>query len=75
MFNRERPVSERFARWVREHFDAEISLDVVADALATTARTLTRRLNPALGKTPVEYIQDLRIERAVHFAQDDQAHR
>ena len=61
------PLVERFDRWVREHLDAAISLDVVADALATTTRTLTRRLNAVLGKTPVEYIQDLRIERAVHL--------
>jgi len=58
---------ERFDRWVREHLDTTISLDVVADALATTTRTLTRRLNGVLGKTPVEYIQDLRVERAVHL--------
>ena len=56
-----------FRPWVREHLDAAISLDVVADALATTARTSTRRLNAMLGKTPIEYIQDLRIERAVHL--------
>jgi transcriptional regulator GlxA family with amidase domain len=61
------PLVERFDRWVREHLDTAIALDVVADALATTTRTLTRRLNGVLGKTPVEYIQDLRVERAVHL--------
>jgi transcriptional regulator GlxA family with amidase domain len=58
---------ERFDRWVRQHLCTAISLDVVADELATSKRTLTRRLNAVLGKTPVEYIQDLRIERAVHL--------
>ncbi len=61
------PLVERFDRWVREHLDTAIAMDVVADALATSPRTLTRRLNAVLGKTPVEYIQDLRIERAVHL--------
>ncbi|NPT54676.1 GlxA family transcriptional regulator [Paraburkholderia elongata] len=61
------PLVERFDRWVREHLDAAISLDVVADALATSKRTLTRRLDAVLGKTPVEYIQDLRIERAIQL--------
>jgi transcriptional regulator GlxA family with amidase domain len=61
------PLVERFDRWVREHLDAAITLDAAADALATSKRTLTRRLNEVLGKTPVEYIQDLRIERAVHL--------
>lgn len=61
------PLVERFDRWVREHLETAISLDVVADALATSKRTLTRRLDAVLGKTPVEYIQDLRVERAVHL--------
>lgn len=61
------PIVERFDRWVREHLDTAIALDDAADALATSKRTLTRRLNEVLGKTPVEYIQDLRIERAVHL--------
>ncbi|HWW22168.1 MAG TPA: helix-turn-helix domain-containing protein, partial [Steroidobacteraceae bacterium] len=61
------PLVERFDRWVREHLNTAIALDDVADALATSKRTLTRRLNAVLGKTPVEYIQDLRVERAVHL--------
>jgi transcriptional regulator GlxA family with amidase domain len=61
------PLVERFDLWVREHLDAAIALDDAADALATSKRTLTRRLNEVLGKTPVEYIQDLRVERAVHL--------
>jgi transcriptional regulator GlxA family with amidase domain len=61
------PLVERFDRWVREHLHMAIAIDVVAGALATSQRTLTRRLYTVLGKTPVEYIQDLRIERAVHL--------
>jgi transcriptional regulator GlxA family with amidase domain len=61
------PLVEQFDRWVREHLDTAIALDVAADALATSTRTLTRRLQAVLGKTPIEYIQDLRIERAVHL--------
>jgi transcriptional regulator GlxA family with amidase domain len=61
------PLVERFDRWVREHLDTRISLDVAVDALATSKRTLTRRLHEVLGKTPVEYIRDLRVERAVHL--------
>ncbi len=61
------PLVERFDRWAREHLGTAVSLDVVADALATSKRTLTRRLNAVFGKTPIEYIQDLRVERAVHL--------
>jgi transcriptional regulator GlxA family with amidase domain len=52
---------------VREHLHTAIAIDVVAEILATSQRTLTRRLDAVLGKTPIEYIQDLRIERAVHL--------
>ena len=52
---------------MREHLDTAIALDDAAEELATSKRTLTRRLNEVLGKTPVEYIQDLRVERVVHL--------
>jgi transcriptional regulator GlxA family with amidase domain len=61
------PIVERFERWARGRLDRGFSLDEAADALATSKRTLARRLKDTLGKTPVSYIQDLRVERAVHL--------
>jgi transcriptional regulator GlxA family with amidase domain len=61
------PLVERFDRWVRERLDTTLTLDAIAEALGTSKRTLSRRLDGVLGKTPVEYIQDLRIERAVQL--------
>ncbi|MBV8627368.1 MAG: helix-turn-helix domain-containing protein [Paraburkholderia sp.] len=61
------PLVQRFDRWVRERLDTVITLDTVADALSTSKRTLSRRLDDVLGKTPFSHIQDLRIERAVHL--------
>lgn len=61
------PLVERFDRWVRERLDSTLTLDSIAEALGTSKRTLSRRLDSVLGKTPVEFIQDLRIERAVHL--------
>ena len=61
------PLVERFDRWVRERLDSTLTLDGIAEALGTSKRTLSRRLDSVLGKTPVEYIQDLRIERAVQL--------
>jgi transcriptional regulator GlxA family with amidase domain len=61
------PLVERFERWARGHLDRGFSLDDAADALATSKRTLARRLNDTLGKTPLSYFQDLRVERAVHL--------
>jgi transcriptional regulator GlxA family with amidase domain len=61
------PLIERFDRWVRERLDSSLTLDAIAEALGTSKRTLSRRLDAVLGKTPIEFIQDLRIERAVQL--------
>ncbi len=61
------PLIERFDRWVRERLDSTLTLDSIVEALGTSKRTLSRRLEAVLGKTPFEFIQDLRIERAVHL--------
>jgi transcriptional regulator GlxA family with amidase domain len=41
-----------------------LSLQDAADALATSPRSLQRRCEAVLGKSPLAYIQDLRVERA-----------
>ena len=61
------PLVERFERWARGRLHRGFSLDDAADALATSKRTLARRLKDTLGKTPLSYVQDLRVERAVHL--------
>jgi transcriptional regulator GlxA family with amidase domain len=61
------PLVSRFDRWARENLGQRFSLEAAADALATSKRTLARRLQDVMGKTPVGYVQDLRIERAVHL--------
>jgi transcriptional regulator GlxA family with amidase domain len=35
--------------------------------VGASERTMARRLRNVLGKTPLSYFQDLRIERAVHL--------
>jgi transcriptional regulator GlxA family with amidase domain len=61
------PLVARFEGWVREHLARGFSLEEAASALATSKRTLARRLRDVLGKTPLSYVQDLRVERAVHL--------
>jgi len=61
------PLIERFDRWVRQNMAKGFNLDAAADELATSKRTLARRLQDVLGKTPVAYVQDRRIEQAVHL--------
>ncbi|WP_313697247.1 helix-turn-helix domain-containing protein [Achromobacter sp.] len=61
------PLVERFERWARERLAQGFSLADAADALATSSRTLQRRIEAVLGKSPLSYFQDLRVERAVHL--------
>lgn len=61
------PLVERFDKWARNNLGDGFNLDHAAQELATSKRTLARRLQDVLGKTPVSYVQDLRIEQAVHL--------
>jgi transcriptional regulator GlxA family with amidase domain len=56
-----------FERWARKHLADGFSLDEAAGAIGASKRTLARRINKVLGKSPLSYFQDLRVERAVHL--------
>jgi OsmC subfamily peroxiredoxin len=56
-----------FERWARERLAGGFSLDQAAEALGTSKRTLARRMERVLGKSPFAFVQDLRIARAVHL--------
>ncbi|WP_027578389.1 helix-turn-helix domain-containing protein [Bradyrhizobium sp. Ai1a-2] len=58
------PLILRFEKWARDHLKTGFSLQDAASALATSARTLQRRCEAVLGKSPLSYFQDLRVERA-----------
>lgn len=61
------PLVQRFEHWARTHLSHRFSLDAAAKAAASSKRTLARRMHSVLGKTPLGYVQDLRLERAVHL--------
>jgi transcriptional regulator GlxA family with amidase domain len=58
------PLIARFERWARANLKDGFSLQEAAGAIATSARTLQRRCEAVLGKSPLSYFQDLRVERA-----------
>ena len=60
-------VVQRFERWARERLKEGFSLDDAAKAVGASKRTLARRMQDVLGKTPRSYFQSLRVERAVHL--------
>ena len=61
------PVVERFEGWARRRLAKGFSLADAARSVGASERTLARRLRHVLGKTPLSYFQDLRVERAVHL--------
>jgi transcriptional regulator GlxA family with amidase domain len=61
------PLVDRFERWARGRLAQGFSLDAAADLLATSPRTLQRRIESVLGKSPLSFFQDLRVQRAVHL--------
>ena len=58
------PLVMRFEQWAREHLQTGFSLTEAAAALATSPRSLQRKCQAVLGKSPLAYFQDLRVERA-----------
>jgi transcriptional regulator GlxA family with amidase domain len=62
------PIVERFEDWARRNL-ASFSMSAAARAVGAGERTLERRLRRVLGRTPLGFVQDLRIEVAVHQLQ------
>jgi transcriptional regulator GlxA family with amidase domain len=61
------PLVRRFESWVRANLARGFSLDAAASFVGSSKRTLARRLEAVLGKSPLEYFQSVRVERAVHL--------
>lgn len=59
------PVVERFEQWARKHL-VDFDLVEAARRIGASTRTLERRMRAVLGKSPLSYVQDLRVELAVH---------
>ena len=53
--------------WVRARLNQPISIPELASALHLTTRTMARRFDAALGLTPLQFVQRLRIEQALHL--------
>ncbi|NIG79520.1 helix-turn-helix domain-containing protein [Klebsiella sp. Ap-873] len=58
------PLITDFEQWSRQHLSQGFSLQAAAGALHVHPRTLQRRTEAVLGKSPLAFFQDLRIERA-----------
>ena len=67
------PLVQRFEEWARARLKQGFSLDEAARAVASSKRTLARHMHTVLGKSPLSYFQNLRVERAVHLLRTSKA--
>ena len=67
------PLVQRFEDWARSRLKQGFSLDDAAKAVGSSKRTLARRMQQVLGKSPLSYFQSLRVERAVHLLKTSKA--
>jgi transcriptional regulator GlxA family with amidase domain len=67
------PLVQRFESWARSRLKQGFSLEDAADAVGSSKRTLARRMQTVLGKSPLSYFQSLRVERAVHLLKTSNA--
>lgn len=54
-------------RWARENIDNSISVSELASGVGFSERTLSRRIKEATGETPHQYLQRLRVNRAIYL--------
>lgn len=50
--------------WLQDNYYREISFPPIAERFGMSVRTLNRRFKSALGQTPLEYLQEIRIDTA-----------
>jgi transcriptional regulator GlxA family with amidase domain len=60
-------VVKKFERWIRGRLKEPFELAKAARAVGASERTLQRRVRAVLGKPPIGFVQDLRLERAIHM--------
>lgn len=63
------PFVQRFEQWSRQNLADGFSLRSAAKTVGTSPRTLSRKVQRVVGKSPLAYFQDVRVERAVHLLQ------
>jgi transcriptional regulator GlxA family with amidase domain len=55
------------ASWARHRLGEEISVNDLARAVGQSPRTFARRVTAATGLSPIHFLQQLRVERAVEL--------
>ncbi|NOK33255.1 helix-turn-helix domain-containing protein [Corallococcus exercitus] len=61
------PALSAVERFVAANLGRQLTLDELAQASATSTRTLARRIQAGLGMTPLEFVQRVRMAHASHL--------
>ncbi len=48
--------------WISEHLDSDLTVELLADHMSTSVRTLIRTFQRELKTTPAKYVEDVRLE-------------
>lgn len=67
MVNPSDSLVENIQDWMFEHYQEEVSLDLICDKFAVTKRTLNRRFKASCQETPLNYLQRIRVEKAKQY--------
>ena len=55
--------------WLQDHCQQEIQIKHVAERFSMSVRSFNRRFKAAMGKTPLQYLQEIRIDMAKDLLQ------
>lgn len=58
------PVIKAFERWVRGHLDEPLSINEIAGRIGLSERALQRTTAAVLGMSPLDFVQEIRIDQA-----------
>jgi transcriptional regulator GlxA family with amidase domain len=67
MMARNSPETTAFERWVRANLDQPIRVTDAAAAIGVSERTLQRTAQTVLGMSPLEFINEIRLDEATHL--------
>lgn len=66
------PLVQKFEVWARRRMQQGFSLEAAAKAVGASTRSLSRHMQTVLGKSPLTYFQQVRVERAIHLLKTTQ---
>lgn len=55
--------------WISENLENQFSVEDLASAVSTSPRTLARRFQDSIGRTPLQIIQHIRVQEAIRLLQ------